>query len=282
MQPSTSEFFFLDTAAGKRLCLLRKNQALSDSRAVIIFIQAFGEEMNRSRRMATLQAQQLIQLGFAVVIMDLCGTGDSEGELSKTTWQTWKLDLQYLCAWIRERTNSPICLLGLRLGALLAIDFSDNHHFPVHQIVLWQPVFDGEQYFSEFSRTHLMTNILNVHNKEKTKEEKTYSLKNSADQTIEISGYEISPTFKQSLISIKLEQFEKISAKLTWMEVDRHPSATLSKRRQHYLHVLRAIAPQFDFVKCQGEQFWNTQEISVCNQLIEVTSTIFHHACRPK
>ncbi|MBX9869364.1 MAG: hydrolase 2, exosortase A system-associated [Burkholderiaceae bacterium] len=280
MQTSASEFFFLDTATGKRLCLLRKNQALADSRAVIIFIQAFGEEMNRSRRMATLQAQQLIQLGFAVVIMDFCGTGDSEGELANTTWQTWKSDLQYLCSWIRERTDSPICLLGLRLGALLAIDFSGNHDFPIRRTVLWQPVFDGEQYFSEFFRTHLMTKILNVHNNEKIKEEKTDSLKNSVNQTVEISGYEISPTFKQSVISIKIEQFEKIPTEVTWIEIDRHLSAALSKRRQHHQFALREIAQQFDFIKCQGEQFWNTQEISVCTELIDVTSTIFCHAYR--
>jgi hypothetical protein len=143
---------------------------------------------------------------------------------------------------------------------------------------LWQPVFDGEQYFSEFFRIHLMTKLLNTHNNDNIRTAKKNSLGYSINKPVEISGYEISPTFKQSVITVKIEQFGKIPTDVTWIEIDRHPSIALSKIRQHHQLALREIAQKFNFVKCLGEQFWNTQEINICTELIKVTSDILCHA----
>lgn len=46
------------------------------TRGSIVYIHPFAEEMNKSRRMAALQARALTLAGFAVLQLDLIGCGD--------------------------------------------------------------------------------------------------------------------------------------------------------------------------------------------------------------
>jgi len=78
------EPFFLDGPAGRIFAILR---AASDARHAVLIIPPFGEEMNKSRRQFTEVAQRLVGNGFAVLVVDLYGTGDSEGEFSEASWE---------------------------------------------------------------------------------------------------------------------------------------------------------------------------------------------------
>ncbi len=49
--------------------------------------------MNKSRRMAALQARAFAAMGFGVLQIDLFGCGDSSGDFSDARWDIWKQDL---------------------------------------------------------------------------------------------------------------------------------------------------------------------------------------------
>ena len=49
--------------------------------------------MNKSRRMAALQARAFAEMGFGVLQIDLFGCGDSSGDFSDARWDIWKQDL---------------------------------------------------------------------------------------------------------------------------------------------------------------------------------------------
>lgn len=49
----------------------------------------FGEEMNKSRRTLAWSARHFARHGWAVLALDLGGTGDSAGDFGDATWAGW-------------------------------------------------------------------------------------------------------------------------------------------------------------------------------------------------
>ena len=85
------EALFIPAASGQRL--LVHHPAQGSSRGGVVYVQPFAEEMNKSRRMATLQAQALAAQGWAVAMPDLAGCGDSSGEFAEARWDDWVDDV---------------------------------------------------------------------------------------------------------------------------------------------------------------------------------------------
>ena len=120
------EPFFFDADPGTRFSLYHAPASSVPPRGAILYVHPFAEELNRTRRMACLQARRFAALGFAVLQIDLFGCGDSCGDFNAARWDLWKRDLATAHHWLAERSSSagPIYLWGLRLGGLLALDFS--------------------------------------------------------------------------------------------------------------------------------------------------------------
>ena len=51
-------------------------------RGGVLYCPPFAEEMNKSRRMAALQARAFAKAGYGVLLLDLYGCGDSSGDFS--------------------------------------------------------------------------------------------------------------------------------------------------------------------------------------------------------
>jgi alpha-beta hydrolase superfamily lysophospholipase len=69
----TFEAFFLPAASGQRFCLFHQPDSLTAARGAVVYVHPFAEEMNKSRRMAALQAKALAAAGYAVLQIDLHG-----------------------------------------------------------------------------------------------------------------------------------------------------------------------------------------------------------------
>ena len=65
----------------QRLCMWHTPPA-GAPRRLFVHVHGFAEELNKSRRMACLQARALAEGGDAVLRFDLLGCGDSDGEFS--------------------------------------------------------------------------------------------------------------------------------------------------------------------------------------------------------
>ena len=80
--PARTESFFLpidEGRNGQRFCLFHRAHG-DVTKGSILYIHPFAEEMNKSRRMAALQARALAKAGYAVLQLDLLGCGDSSGD----------------------------------------------------------------------------------------------------------------------------------------------------------------------------------------------------------
>jgi exosortase A-associated hydrolase 2 len=97
-------------------CLLA--EAGHRARGAVVYVHPFGEELNKSRRMAALQARAMATAGYGPADR-LLGCGDSSGDFGDATWEAWLADVKFACDWLQERTAAPLWLWGLRSGCLL-------------------------------------------------------------------------------------------------------------------------------------------------------------------
>ena len=164
---------------------------VDECRGAFIYIHPFGDEMNKSRRMAAMQARAFAAMGFGVLQIDLFGCGDSSGEFRDARWDIWKHDLSVAKRWIENRASSPVSLWGLRLGALLALDFAKSSGDSFDQIILWQPVINGELFLNQFLRLRMAKEMLADAGMGKTSGKNMMRNRLANGETLEIAGYEL-------------------------------------------------------------------------------------------
>jgi len=81
--PTSPSPFFLETEKGKLFAVSylpnSTNQVATapSYEGAVLFIPPFADEMNKTRQLVAQQARQLAEHNFAVLILDLYGTGDS-------------------------------------------------------------------------------------------------------------------------------------------------------------------------------------------------------------
>ena len=83
---------FIDGTAGRLFAIYLAPAPEAPRRGAVLYLPPFAEEMNRSRRMVLLQARRMVELGYQVLIVDLYGTGDSEGDFADARWAIWRAD----------------------------------------------------------------------------------------------------------------------------------------------------------------------------------------------
>lgn len=98
--------FFLPVGSGQRFAIFHPAQG-GTARGLVAYVHPFAEEMNKSRRMAALQAKALAAHGYAVLQLDLLGCGDSSGDFGDASWQAWVDDVVLACQWLRRQGDAP-------------------------------------------------------------------------------------------------------------------------------------------------------------------------------
>jgi exosortase A-associated hydrolase 2 len=252
------EPFFLDTSAGRIFALYR---APADAKRCVLIVAPFAEEMNKSRRQFTVTSQGLIEKGFATLIVDLTGTGDSEGEFSAATWLAWKENIRAAFFWAKERSVPIESLIATRLGCLLAAETLHGTNLTVRKSVFWQPVATGRQFMTQFLRLRVAASMMDDSAREGVDDLKD-RLKNG--ETLEVAGYELSATLWADVDSSDLLQtLSGNLGHLMLMEVGRARDDGLSPVGQRIQAAAEQAGVDVDGQRLEGEPFWSATEIVV-------------------
>ncbi|EGV28485.1 hydrolase, exosortase system type 1 associated [Thiorhodococcus drewsii AZ1] len=263
------EPFFLEDGPGPLFCM-RLGPRQGRPRAQILYLHPFAEEMNKSRRMAALQARQLAAKGYEVLQVDLTGCGDSWGDFGDATWQRWQADGMLAADWLRRRAPSvPLVLWGLRLGASLAVEIGENRS-DVAALLLWQPVTDGDLFLNQFLRLKQMSDMLSERSSRASV--KSYRAQLLEGQPVEVGGYLLSPELALGIANLQLKAAKP--RKAVWIELISSPDLTASAASLETIDHWRGCGCNVDLESVSGEPFWSTQEISTCPELIEKNSSI--------
>lgn len=245
-------------------------------RGAVLCVAPFAEEMNKSRRMQALAARRLAADGWGVLIVDLYGTGDSEGDFADARWEVWLDDLAACARLLQARHPGPLVLWGLRTGALLAAELASSGTLALAALLYWQPVVAGDLALTQFLRLRLAAGLMDG------SKETAAGLREclNAGESLEIAGYELHPALAAALERSRLLP-PPAGVPVLWLELvpeaGRPPAAVGQKlvadwrARGHVVHCETVI----------GDAFWATQEIAVAPALGEATARLLTAAGMP-
>lgn len=261
--------FFLPANPGQRFCLYHPARN-SQARGAVIYLHPFAEEMNKSRRMAALQARAMSDAGFDVLQIDLLGCGDSAGDFVDASWRAWQEDVLLGYRWLRSQTRAPLILWGLRAGCLLAATAAVNLPEKAN-FIFWQPVVSGKQHWQQFMRLKMAGELASGQAKGVTEQLRQQL---ATGQTVEIAGYSISPGLADGLEQAELLSPPGHFGKVAWLEVSSREDATLTPVSQKRIEQWQVAGFNVDAQVVRGPAFWQTTEIEDALALTAATLAI--------
>ncbi len=245
-----------------------------DPTALILHVPAFAEEMNKSRRMVALQSIQFHQNNVGVLVLDLFGTGDSEGLLENASWEIWQADLEAATTWLKQQhPQVPFYLWGLRFGCALATSYAAQPNTDIYGLIYWQPLFSAKRMLTQFLRLRVASAMTNKATDEERPETTKSLFQDLADgRAVEVGGYLLSPEFFNSIIAIDVERqlFENPKT-MVWLDFVSGQSMEPSLVNSKVIHNWVQQKNDVKWRAVHGDRFWNTQEIAVCSELISRT-----------
>lgn len=164
----------------------------------VVICPPAGPEYVRCHRSLRVLAAMLAAEGYPVLRFDYFGTGDSLGEGEDASIGRWQQDLADAVRFMRGRYRATrLTLLGVRLGATLAV----RHLLEqggVEQLVLWDPVVNGQRFIDEL--------------RERTADHERWLVHRhgprpaavQADGPRDLFGFRYSPSFMEELAAIDL------------------------------------------------------------------------------
>lgn len=262
--------FFLNGAAGPVFSIYHAPPAGMTLSHDVIYLPPFAEEMNRSRRMAALQAQALARLGFGVLLLDLYGSGDSAGDFTDARWDIWRADTLAAADWLCERGTRRVSLWGLRLGAILAAELAQAEPSRFERAILWQPVHKGNAMLTQFLRLRIAAQMGGDPDTRETTRDLRALL--AAGKAVEIAGYELSAELATAVDGLDLAALvPHPSIAVDWLEVVPEADRPLSPASRKVVDVWRERGARVSLSSAVGEPFWSLLETTVAPRLIDAT-----------
>ena len=238
----------------------------------MLYIHPFTEEMNKSRRIAALQARALAQAGYSVLQIDLLGCGDSSGDFGDASWQDWINDVVRGAGLLRRRVDAPLWLWGLRAGSLLAAQAAAQFDAPCN-FIFWAPVVSGKVLLHQFLRFKAAGDMLGGNAKGVTEALREQLASGIA---VEVAGYALSPALAHGLAQASLDPSARMARsaqapRVEWFELSTCDGAVVSpvsaktstQWSQSDFHVRTHLV--------NGPSFWHTGEIEEAPELITAT-----------
>lgn len=263
--------FFMATPAGRLFALHHAPAPGVPCRGHVLCVPPFNEEMNRCRSMVTLQAQALAAVGIGTLVLDLLGTGDSEGDYVQGRWHLWLDNLAAGLAWLREQPGGCIGLWGIRLGAVLATELHASVADPALALLLWQPVADGKVHLNQFMRVKIaaqmdrpdLPKLTTAHMRQQW----------AAGDSVEIAGYEIHPELARGIEGAALAAHTlPAGTALYWLEQATGETPELSPASRKLMEQWPGPGATLQAEMFNGPPFWQVHERAVAPDAIVKTT----------
>jgi len=260
---------FLPSVAGRIFTLVVQPEVINTSGKAVIFFPPFAEEMNKSRRMVSLQARALAREGYTVAIPDLYGTGDSQGDFGEALLGTWLADITTVVQFLKQKGYQQFVFWGLRFGVLLQMLVLQERVADVSSMLLWQPVLKGEVMMTQFLRLRLAADMMQTGEKITTSDMRR-SLQNG--DSIEVAGYMLTPELVHAIDGLSLESVTlPETIPVHWFEVTPSEERPIPVASQRLVERWQGQGVRVTQTKVVGEPFWNTIEIAEVPKLISLT-----------
>ncbi len=263
----TVEAFFIP--GGKENIFATLFKPDNSNGGAVIYIPPFAEEANRCRAIAAQQARVFAQQGYACLLIDPYGTGDSAGELEDASWDIWKDDINAANDWLAQRYQGEIILWGVRLGALLACNLLNDYSERYKKAIVWQPVLNGKTYLTQVLRQRVVS-LTERNEPAETTAQMMQQL--SEGQQVEVAGYVLSEQLTTAIKNTSLTKLKNFSGShLIWLEIIATEEESLTIASQRALEHLSSTGATVSSSPVISPPIWILQKRTEAPALIEST-----------
>ncbi len=262
--------FFLESAGHRCFALYRGPE--SGASKHVLFVPGFNEEMNRCRSMLTFAAAALAEQGMGSLVLDLHGTGESEGEHADARWDLWLQNITDAVKWLEGR-GACVALIGVRLGAVLAADWLRAVPSPARQLMLWQPVVDGKSYLNQFLRIRIAANM----DRSDLPKETTQSMREqwARGECVEVAGYAVHPELAQAIDQRRLAALAPpAGTSVSWLSHLNAATGGATPAESQAIEGWRQAGLAVEAQCFEGQAFWQVHERASAPDLIARTSRL--------
>lgn len=233
---STAHAAFID-AGGRRLFTLSVVPC-GAIRGAALYVPPFAEEMNRCRSHAAAQARALAAAGIHCLLLDLSGTGESEGEFEDASWSTWRDDVAAAAAHVAAASGHRPVLWGVRTGALLAAEAAAAPGAEVAGLAFWQPVLDGATFLNQYLRLRIASQMVHAADRETTEQIRE---RLAQGEVIEVAGYPLTRSMSEGLAASAMSALAPPSGtRVGWIEIVAKPEQPLTVPSRRLIEQWRA------------------------------------------
>jgi len=132
---------------------VRSEASGSLRQTAVVICPSWGAEYMRAYRSLHLLSIQIAERGFDVLRFDYSSTGDSAGPSEQASVKNWVADIRLAVQTARaDAGTTRVCLLGVRLGALLAVRAALEGDLGAVQLALWDLPRSGQHWIDESRR----------------------------------------------------------------------------------------------------------------------------------
>jgi exosortase A-associated hydrolase 2 len=249
---------------GQRLFLLTIDPMRQHrQRSTVLVIQPFGDELNKTRRSLACLGRLLALKGWTLAIIDLRGTGDSEGELATVRLSHWLEDVAGGFRYLERHGYDVRRVLAIRFGALLGCHEHILQAIGPEMAVLWEPVTEGNRALRQLLRL-------------KVAADRFRGINTSVDAllhriyeqgVLEVAGYELTAGFITDVMGAAVDLAEIAT---------RVPLQGLSVSKLGFNSTTRKNSSSAMMKACvTGPRFWESVEITVAEEFIQQTVAQF-------
>ncbi len=167
----------------------------------LVFCHPFAEEKKCAHRALVDLARACAQAGWAALLFDMRGCGDSPGDFGQFDLSQWCEDIVAALGLLRGELGVCTGLLGLRLGASMAAQVAAQQD-EVACLALLEPVVKGERYVRDNLRRSLIKAMLT--RREGGEDFQPDRNRPAEGGLVDFDGYPIPPTLHDQLKAIDL------------------------------------------------------------------------------
>ena len=238
-----------------------------------LVIHPFAEEKKSAHRTLVELSRALSRYGYPVLMFDLRGCGDSEGDFATVRLDEWLADIHTAAGLLKSSAKCErLNLLALRFGAFLAQCYDREHPGDVTEHVWIEPVLKSADYLRKSLRHKLMKELCTAGAVTSSRDGLLQELQSR--KSIDFDGYEIGPGLYRDFLSPRYRDIapSETENKKRGLLV----SVSLNGKMSRAVQESATLYPEMQTHCLQMELFWNKVDgtdsdrltESICNYVI--------------
>jgi pimeloyl-ACP methyl ester carboxylesterase len=239
-----------------------------------VVVHPFAEEKKSAHRTLVELSRRLYKNGFPVLMFDLRGCGDSEGDFASVRLHQWTEDVETAVTCLKSYAPlSGVNLIGLRFGAYLvachALQYGD-----ISGYILIEPILQPLDYLRKSLRQKLMKELCTNGCVTSSRDGLLNALWN--DTGVDFDGYEIGSGLYRDLT--KAQNKQDMAGLLKNINRGLLVSVSMNGKAGKSVRGIRVLKPEMAWITVQMELFWNKVDDADSEKLIDsISNHVINH-----